>query len=252
MLRLGGLKKLKFQHRVKNGLELKRTYLMCRAHKTNKGLRKIYSNKKQRVLFCACLFVFISLPNIAMAGLFGYQEKERKNLKMFPQWLSVLERNVKQRAAGDVCEAQNQQACQIKNWLNYLQSIRHLPKMQQVNKVNRYANQHDYILDIDNYGLEDYWATPQEFLYNNGDCEDFAITKMLSLKILGFNMQGIRLVVLQDTNLRIAHAVLAVNTNNDILIMDNQVDDVISHKHIVHYVPVYALNEKKWWMFLPQ
>lgn len=65
-------------------------------------------------------------------------------------------------------------------------------------------------------------------------------------------MQGIRLVVLQDTNLRIPHAVLAVNTANDTLIMDNQVDEVISHKHILHYVPVYAVNEKKWWMFLPQ
>jgi len=198
------------------------------------------------------LFLLLVSSNVCMASLFGYQENERKGLKMFPQWLSVLERNVQQRAAGDVCNEQNQQACHIKNWLNYLQSIRHLSKMQQVINVNQYANQHDYILDIDNYGLEDYWATPLEFLHNNGDCEDYAITKMLSLKILGFNMKGIRLVILQDTNLRIAHAVLAVNTKNDILILDNQVDDVISHKHIVHYVPVYALTEKKWWMFLPQ
>ncbi len=171
---------------------------------------------------------------------------------MFPQWLSVLERNIKQQALKSDCGAQSQDQCHIRNWLDFLKSIRHLPKIQQVNKVNLYANQHDYILDIENYGLEDYWATPREFLYNNGDCEDFAITKMLSLKILGFNMNSIRLVVLQDTNLRVAHAVLAVDTKNDTLIMDNQVDDVISHKYILHYVPVYALNEKKWWMFLPQ
>ncbi len=199
-------------------------------------------------LFLIAIF-FSSVTN---AGLFGYQENERKNLKMFPQWLSMLERNVKQRAARDNCAEQSQDQCHIRNWLEFLKSIGHLPRIEQVKKVNLYANQHDYILDIENYGVEDYWATAREFLYNNGDCEDFAITKMLSLKILGFNMSSIRLVVLQDTNLRIAHAVLAIDTKNDILIMDNQVDDVISHKYILHYVPVYAINEKKWWMFLPQ
>jgi len=196
--------------------------------------------------------MFMIMPGVSKAGLFGYQENERSSLKMFPQWLAMLERNVKQRSAKSQCTEHNQDQCRIKNWLNFLQSIRNLPKKQQLNKVNLYANQHDYILDIENYGLEDYWAAPHEFLYNNGDCEDFAITKMLSLKILGFNMSGIRVVVLQDTNLRIAHAVLAIDTKNDTLIMDNQVDDVISHKYILHYVPVYAVNEKKWWMFLPK
>jgi predicted transglutaminase-like cysteine proteinase len=206
---------------------------------------------KRYPVYTALLF-FVLLPGLSEAGLFGYQENERKNLKMFPQWLSVLERNIKQRAPEGDCESRHMDQCHVKNWLIFLQGIRHLPKIQQVNKVNLYANQHDYILDIENYGVEDYWATPREFLYNNGDCEDFAITKMLSLKMLGFNMNNIRLVVLQDTNLRIPHAVLAIDTANDTLIMDNQVDDVISHKYILHYVPVYAVNEKKWWMFLPQ
>lgn len=196
--------------------------------------------------------LLVLAPGIAGAGLFGYQENTRTNLKMFPQWLSVLERHIQQAATEQDCDALKITQCHVKNWLSFLQSIRHLSKMQQIEKVNLYANEHDYILDIENYGLKDYWATPREFLYNNGDCEDYAIIKMLSLKKLGFDMQAIRLVVLQDTNLRIAHAVLAVKTKNDVLIMDNQVDEVISHKHILHYVPLYAVNEEKWWMFLPQ
>lgn len=171
---------------------------------------------------------------------------------MFPQWLSVLERNIKQAAENKFCDPISSTNCQVKNWLDFLQSIRHLSKMKQLIQVNRYANQHEYILDIENYGLEDYWATPKEFLYNSGDCEDYAIIKMISLKILGFNMKAIRLVVLQDTNLRIPHAILAINTKNDTLIMDNQIDEIISHKQLLHYVPVYAVNENKWWMFLPQ
>ena len=123
--------------------------------------------------------------------------------------------------------------------------------MEKIRRVNEFANHQEYILDIENYGVEDYWATPKEFLYNNGDCEDYAITKMLSLKQLGFDVSDMRIVVLQDTNLRIPHAVLAVNIKGDTLIMDNQVEEIISHRHILHYVPIYSLNEKQWWMYLP-
>jgi len=214
--------------------------------------RRCIFDIKNKYLKCLIGLFFYLSSEIAMAGLFGYQENERKDLKMFPQWLSVLERNIKQSAPKGNCETNKLDQCHVKNWMRFLDGIRHLPKSRQINEVNLYANQHDYILDIENYGVKDYWATPREFLYNNGDCEDYAITKMLSLKILGFNMRGIRLVVLQDTNLRIPHAVLALNIKNDILILDNQVDEVISHKHVLHYVPIYALNESKWWMFLPQ
>lgn len=209
-------------------------------------------NVKNKYVICLIGLFFCLASEASLAGLFGYQENERKNLKMFPQWLSVLERNIKQSAPQGNCETNKLDQCHVKNWMRFLDSIRHLTKSRQINEVNLYANRHNYILDIENYGVKDYWATPREFLYNNGDCEDYAITKMLSLKILGFNMSGIRLVVLQDTNLRIPHAVLALNINNDVLILDNQVNEVISHKHVVHYVPIYALNEKKWWMFLPQ
>ncbi len=123
--------------------------------------------------------------------------------------------------------------------------------MQQIKLVNRYANEKEYILDIENYGVADYWATPKEFLVNNGDCEDYAIIKMLSMKWLGYNIDMMRVVVVQDTNLRIAHAVMAIEKNNDILILDNQIDEVISHADIFHYVPVYSVNENNWWMHVP-
>jgi len=200
--------------------------------------------------FYGLLFFFT--PGNVSADLFGYKGNIRNKLDNFPQWLSVLERNIKQNAPLGKCETNKLDQCHVKNWMMYLESIRHLSKEKQINKVNFYANKHEYILDIENYGVNDFWATPGEFLYNSGDCEDYAITKMLSLKILGFDMRSVRLIVLQDTNLRVPHAVLAVNTKNDILIMDNQIDEVISHKHVLHYVPIYAVNENNWWMFLPK
>ena len=100
--------------------------------------------------------------------------------------------------------------------------------------------------------IEDYWAAPGEFLVQNGDCEDYAIIKILSLKYLGIDEDRMRVVVVQDTNQRIAHAVVSLNRGNDILILDNQIKEVISHKYIYHYVPVYSINEKSWWMHLPK
>ncbi len=149
------------------------------------------------------------------------------------------------------CDTREFNRCHMREWLVFLQNIRHLPANEQIRKVNGYANEKEYILDLENYGVEDYWATPKQFLQNNGDCEDYAIIKMMSLKQLGFDVNKMRVVVVQDTNQRIAHAVMSIDRRNDILILDNQIEEVISHRNIFHYVPVYSVNEKNWWMHLP-
>ncbi len=118
-------------------------------------------------------------------------------------------------------------------------------------RINAYANQKRYVIDFENYGLEDYWAIAREFLYNGGDCEDYALTKMFSLLWLGVDSDKLRIVVLQDTNLRVPHAVLAVYDHNDILVLDNQTQQVVDHRQIVHYVPVYSINAKHWWIHTP-
>lgn len=208
------------------------------------------SKKPNLIKLLAFLCLFLN-STCAWSSLFGYKETPRSNLEMFPQWLSVLERHIKTNVPEGQCKTRMLDTCHVKRWHAFLKSVRNLPPLEQIKQVNEFANEQDYILDIDNYGVEDFWATPKQFLYNNGDCEDYAITKLLSLKQLGFDVAKMRIVVLQDTNLRIPHAVLAVDINNDMLIMDNQIEEVVSHKHIVHYVPIYSVNEKKWWMYLP-
>ena len=77
------------------------------------------------------------------------------------------------------------------------------------------------------------------------------ITKLLSLRWLGFAIDDMRLVVVQDTNLRVPHAVLAVSQGRDTLILDNQVQAVLTDRDVVHYAPVYSINESRWWIHLP-
>ena len=74
---------------------------------------------------------------------------------------------------------------------------------------------------------------------------------MLQVEETHFPIDDLRLVVLQDTNLRVPHAVLAVSMKDDILILDNQIQEVVSHRDIVHYAPVYAINEHHWWLYFP-
>jgi predicted transglutaminase-like cysteine proteinase len=206
-----------------------------------------------------CLFILFFLLTISNAwsanslppSLFGYREIQKQNLSLFPQWLSVLERHLLNMNDSRSCEETQFNQCHLKQWQAFLGSIKQLPVMQQIKRVNKYANEKEYILDIENYGIVDYWATPKEFLANSGDCEDYAIFKMLSMKWLGYDVEAMRVVVVQDTNLRIPHAVMAIEKDNDILIMDNQIEEVISHAAIFHYVPVYSVNENHWWMHVP-
>lgn len=208
------------------------------------------------LLLLACPIVSVAsnvngLDGRAYAGLFGYSEIQKQNLDMFPQWLSVLERHLLDTTAAGSCKSTRFNRCHLRQWLEFLDSIRNLPEKEQINQVNRFANTREYILDQENYGIADYWATPKEFLINNGDCEDFAIIKMLSLKRLGYDVSKMRVVVVQDTNLRIPHAVMALDKGVDILILDNQIEQVISHNDVFHYVPVYSVNENNWWMHVP-
>ncbi len=199
-----------------------------------------------------CLSLAWSSGTVAFpAPLFGYQQTLQPDTQVFGQWIQVLERHLRLNVPEGDCSESRLNRCHLRDWLGFLESIKTHSKSAQLAEVNRYANQKDYILDIDNYGIEDYWAIPREFLYNHGDCEDYAITKLFSLRWLGFAMDKLRIVVLQDTNLRVPHAVLAVANSNDIMIMDNQINQVISHRDIVHYAPVYSINETHWWIHLP-
>jgi len=187
--------------------------------------------------------------------LFGYTEYEKSGLSLFPQWLNVLSRHRDDLKTaivdGQSCVSAKLDQCAMNEWLSFLDSLRSLSKAEQIKQVNLFANKKAYVLDIKNYGIEDYWATPKEFLKNNGDCEDYAIFKYMSLKWLGYDTSKMRVVVVQDTNLRIAHAVMAIERDDTIYILDNQISEVLPHTAIFHYVPVYSVNEEHWWMHVP-
>ena len=200
-------------------------------------------------------------------GLFGSDEIRSSNMKSFDKWTELWRRHTLQRADEAATEAEpepqteskrrncrgrNRIKCSRDSWERFIskQQAEGEPALalDLLQAVNRYMNRSTYIVDPVNWGIPDYWATPDEFFMKDGDCEDYAISKYVTLKRLGVDPSLMRLVVLQDENLRVAHAVLAVEVDGIFHILDNQVDTVLPHDKILHYRPVYSINEDGWWL----
>lgn len=95
--------------------------------------------------------------------------------------------------------------------------------------------------------MPDFWATPFQFFAKNGDCEDCAIAKFISLRTLGFPNENMRIVVLRDTNLDVLHAVLVAYAGGEPSVLNNQIRSVVRAQSTRHYRPIYSVNETTWW-----
>ena len=181
--------------------------------------------------------------------IFGSIEVRSSKLQKFRKWNGVIARHESDTlSVRKNCRVTKRSRCAMVQWRAFLKNIAGLPRRAQVEKVNRYLNKLIYIVDPVNYGKRDYWATPKQFFNRNGDCEDYAIAKYISLRKLGFRIDDMRIVVLNDLNLKIAHAVLVVYLDGEALILDNQIAQVINAKSIRHYKPIYSINERNWWL----
>lgn len=182
-------------------------------------------------------------------GLFGYTDVPRRDSSRFPKWNGALNRTFKERASlSQSCRPGRLSACQMHEWQSLLDGLRQAALHTQLDTINREMNRRTYVLDPVNWGVRDYWASPAQFFRKNGDCEDFSIAKYMSLRALGIPAARMRVVVLNDENLAIPHAVLAVRDGGDELVLDNQINRVVSHRQIRHYRPIFSINEEGWWL----
>lgn len=111
----------------------------------------------------------------------------------------------------------------IDDYERFIKETTLLPKDVQLEKVNHYFNAIVNELDIHNWNIEDYWATPAEFIVRGkGDCEDFVIAKYFTLKQLGFDPTKMMIMIVKVDHERDFHAVLGLkNSTGEILILDN-------------------------------
>ena len=185
----------------------------------------------------------------ATPSFFKSKEVRSKNLKPFKKWNAALARYSKKTAkkTKGKCTSKKFNICHYNDWMKYLDSIKGKKKLDQLKALNKFMNRAKYITDKSNWGKKDYWATPDEFFAKFGDCEDYAITKFMSLKHLGWDAKKLRVVAVKDMNLKVGHAILAVFLDGKVYILDNQVKIVVEARKIRHYRPVFSINEKYWW-----
>lgn len=170
-------------------------------------------------------------------------------LNAFPKWRGALERYFGETRVPEAsCRSGLFTTCHLQDWRAFLHSVAGAAPEEKISRVNAFHNRARYILDIVNWRIDDYWATPLQFFDRDGDCEDYAIAKFMSLRALGFSNDQLRIVVLRDLNLKLAHAVLVVKLDGVNYVLDNQIATPVRAELIHHYQPIYSVNETHWWL----
>ncbi len=177
----------------------------------------------------------------AYPALLGTAEKRDQNLKAFTKWTGMFSRFERElNVAGN--------AALVNEWQTQLDRFQGQSMKQMVNAVNKLMNEKPYVLDQNNWGQSDYWATPVEFLKRGGDCEDYAIAKYVALRSLGMPEERLRVAIVQDTLKNIPHAVLVAYTDEGAYILDNQNKGLVDAEVAGRYKPIFSINRQAWWL----
>jgi predicted transglutaminase-like cysteine proteinase len=186
---------------------------------------------------------------IRYPALFGSREVRSASLGPFQKWTGMLQRQRDERGTYEgPCTARRFNRCHLQEWRQLLAESASLEPLAQLEAINGFMNRAPYITDPVNYGVPDYWASPLQFMNKDGDCEDYAIAKYFSLRQLGLPDERMRIVVVDDLNLGIPHAILVVYLGERAYILDNQISRVVPAEVVNHYRPIYSINEQAWWL----
>ncbi len=188
-------------------------------------------------------------------SMFDMSETFSPNTIRFIKWNTAIERTHAQAELPVTsCNDESFHPCHVVAWENLLKDWKGMKFPARLSAVNAYANTFPYVIDMMNWGIEDFWATPYEFIVKDGDCEDYAIAKYISLRAAGVPIGRMRIIVVQDMNLGgVIHAVLGVyDDKNTLYILDNQIKQVVKASSIYHYKPIYGINEQGWWAYSPR
>ena len=181
--------------------------------------------------------------------LLGSDEVRSSDLARFTKWTDMLARYAVEAATADAgCGAVVPVGCPLAYWKQFIESLRGVDPVAQLDRVNRYINAMPYVADARNYDRPDYWATPRQFFDRSGDCEDFAIAKFMSLRALGWSNDRLRILVLDDLDRGVTHAVLVAYHQGEAWLLDNQMERVIRADQVAHYRARYSINETGWWL----
>jgi len=128
----------------------------------------------------------------------------------------------------------------------------------KLRQVNEFFNRKIHFgEDADIWGKQDYWATPLEVLGRaQGDCEDFAIAKYATLRLLGIPSEKMRLTYVKariggpQSTLVQAHMVLSYYPapDDEPLVLDNLISDIRPASRRADLTTIFGFNADGLWV----
>lgn len=139
-----------------------------------------------------------------------------------------------------------QAARRLNSLLIAMEELINLPEDDIIIGVNRFFNQLEYRSDMSTWHKKDYWASRLEFLgKGQGDCEDFAVAKFLTLKQLGVPQEKLFLTYVKAIGYpEAAHLVVAYYKKPGTVpfILDNYNKRILPASQRPDLVPVYSFT----------
>ena len=97
--------------------------------------------------------------------------------------------------------------------------------------------------DLAQWGEIDVWSSPLvTFASGAGDCEDYAITKFVALRLAGVSPDDLRIVIMHDTIRGEDHAVAAARLDGHWLTLDNRHMAMVEDAYVRNYRPLFVID----------
>ena len=143
-------------------------------------------------------------------------------------------------------------------WRDLLTHSASQPETAKLRLVNDFFNRRIHFgEDSDIWGKQDYWATPLETLGRaQGDCEDFAIAKYVTLRLLGIPSEKMRLTYVKariggpQSTIVQAHMVLSYYPapDDEPLVLDNLISDIRPASRRADLTTIFGFNAEGLWV----
>ncbi len=143
----------------------------------------------------------------------------------------------------------------LEEWFSLLDRLQGQDVQTQLRDVNDFFNRRiRWVDDINNWGQEDFWATPLEAMgKGQGDCEDYSIAKYITLKQLGVPGDRLRMIYVRArigrSQITQAHMVLGYYStpNAEPLVLDNLMPSITPASQRNDLDPVFSFNSSGLW-----
>jgi len=185
-------------------------------------------------------------PAPAPAEPFGLSTSALTDGPLRAKWLAVeraiaAEADVIAGCASDPGHCTSQPALRFRDIVTVAAAREGLARLGEINRAINLAIRP--VSDQAQYGVEDHWSSPLATLAAGaGDCEDYAIAKLVALRAAGVAAEDLRLVIIRENATGDDHAVVAARSGGHWRMLDNRTFLMIEDNGFGKYRPLFAID----------